>query len=90
MKAHSINPKDPVSNYNLGLYYLKFKDIKKADLHYNAAMKISPADPHAFQDLLTASKIEPENETYGIILNRYFQKFAHHKEEDFESNLKAQ
>ena len=27
VKAHKMNPEDPVSNYNLGLYYLKIKKV---------------------------------------------------------------
>ena len=89
VKAHLINPEDPVSNYNLGLYYLKSKDFDKAKLHYDAAMKISPADPHAYQDLLEASKVEPENQGYNVILNKYFKKFAQN-ENATPSDPKAQ
>ena len=90
VKAHAINPEDPVSNYNLGLYYLKIQNLNKADLHYNAAMKISPADPYAYKDLIEASKIEPDNKNYDVILNRYFKKFAHHEEIEVQASPKAQ
>ncbi len=78
------------SNLNLGSLYLKINNLKKAQLHYEAALSVDPENKEAQHILSAITQQNTANRAPSRYISSLFDQYANHYDQHLTQHLNYQ